>query len=160
MAQLLGLALACDQTRVFNMVFSNSSSSLHNPGGSSSHHLYTHEEAVDPELGYQAMAAAFVEENMRAFAEFVQILDGIDDGDGTLLDHTVVLALGHVVRQDPFRPGHPHDDRGQRRRTAAHRPAREQQRRPGDSRRTHHAAGHGHGGRVLGAPAPCRPRSR
>jgi len=93
MAELLGLALACDQTRVFNMVFTNSFSDLHKAGGSSGHHLYTHEEITDKELGYQVEAASFVEINMEAWSEFLSILKAIPEGDGTLLDNC--LVFGH-----------------------------------------------------------------
>ncbi len=93
MSQLLGMALACDQTRVFNMVFTNSFSNLHRAGGSSGHHLYTHEEITDSELGYQVEAARFVVVNMEAWAEFLSILKSIPEGEGTLLDNC--LVFGH-----------------------------------------------------------------
>src|SRR5690606_22716741 len=46
LSQLLALALACDQTRVFNVVFSSGASSLRRAGSSSNHHQLTHEESV------------------------------------------------------------------------------------------------------------------
>jgi hypothetical protein len=92
MSELLGMALACDQTRVFNMVFTNSFSNLHKAGGSSGHHLYTHEEITDAELGYQVESASFVVINMEAWADFLSILRSIPEGDGTLLDNTLVFA--------------------------------------------------------------------
>lgn len=92
MAKLLALSLACDQTRNFNMVFSNSASSLHRPGEASSHHLYTHEEFTDPDAGIQVETSKFVIENMKAFAAFVKALDAIPEGNGTLLDNTLVFA--------------------------------------------------------------------
>jgi hypothetical protein len=92
MAQLLAMALACDQTRVFNMVFSDSASNLRMPGEQMIHHLMTHEEAVDKELGYQPKAAFFIERSMEAWNSFVTILASIKEGDGTLLDHSLVLA--------------------------------------------------------------------
>jgi hypothetical protein len=92
MARLLGMALACDQTRVFNMVFTNSFSNLHRAGGSSGHHLYTHEEITNKDLGYQVEAASFVEVNMQAWSEFLAILKSIPEGDGSLLDNCLVFA--------------------------------------------------------------------
>jgi hypothetical protein len=92
MTQVLALALACDQTRVFNMVFSDAASSLHMPGSSDTHHTLTHEEARDDELGYQPEATRFVMHSMESWAKFVSILDSIQEGDGTLLDNCLVMA--------------------------------------------------------------------
>ncbi|MCH2172453.1 DUF1552 domain-containing protein [Myxococcota bacterium] len=92
MAQVLALALACDQTRVFNMVFSAGASGLHLPGSSDTHHTLTHEEARDPALGYQPEATRFVIHGMEAWATFVETLESVPEGDGTLLDHSVVMA--------------------------------------------------------------------
>ena len=92
MAQTLALALACDQTRVFNMLFSNRASSLRMPGSSDTHHTLTHEEPRDPQLGYQPRATHFVLKSMEAWATFVATLDAIPEGDGTLLDNCLVMA--------------------------------------------------------------------
>ncbi len=92
MAQTLALALACDQTRVFNMLFSNRASSLRMPGSSDTHHTLTHEEPRDPDLGYQPKATYFVMKSMEAWATFVETLDAIPEGDGTLLDNCLVMA--------------------------------------------------------------------
>ncbi len=92
MARLLALALACDQTRSFNVLFSNSASNLHRSGEASSHHLFTHEEFTDPDLGYQVETSKFVVENMKGWATFVETLASIPEGDGTLLDNTLVMA--------------------------------------------------------------------
>lgn len=92
MARVLALALACDQTRVFNMVFSDAASSLHLPGSSDTHHTLTHEEARDVELGYQPEATRFVLHSMEAFSTFVSILASVREGDGTLLDNCLVMA--------------------------------------------------------------------
>ena len=92
MTQVLALALACDQTRVFNMLFSAGASNLHFPGSSDNHHTLTHEEPRDPELGYQPQATRFVMHSMEAWATFVEILASVPEGDGTLLDNCVVMA--------------------------------------------------------------------
>ena len=92
MTQCLALALACDQTRVFNMVFSAGASGLHMPGSSDTHHTLTHEEAKDPVLGYQPESTRFVMHSMEAWARFVEILASVREGDGTLLDQCAVMA--------------------------------------------------------------------
>ena len=92
MADLLALALACDQTRVFNMVFSYGASNLHKAGNTTGHHQLTHEELVDPELGYQPQATFFVDRSMEAWAAFVGKLAAIEEGDGTLLGNCLVMA--------------------------------------------------------------------
>lgn len=98
LAQILALALACDQTRVFNVVFSAGASRLHTAGSADTHHTLTHEEARDEALGYQPKATAFILRSMEAWARFVEILGSVREGDGTLLDHTVVL--GHSETSD------------------------------------------------------------
>ena len=92
MARLLAMALACNQTRVFNMVFSSSASTLRKEGTSTDHHQLTHEEQIDEKLGYQPDATFFVERSMAAWGTFVRALTEIKEGDGTLLDNTLVLA--------------------------------------------------------------------
>jgi hypothetical protein len=96
MTDVLALALACDQTRVFNMLFSDRASGLRMPGSPDTHHTLTHEEPRDPELGYQPRATFFVQKSMEAWAQFVQALDAVPEGDGTLLDNCLVLALSET----------------------------------------------------------------
>jgi len=91
-AQLLAMALACNQTRVFNLVFSDSASSLRKAASSTTHHQLTHEEQVDEKLGYQPEATRFVEQSMGAWGEFVRTMAEIREGDGTLLDHMLIMA--------------------------------------------------------------------
>ena len=92
MTELLVFALLCDQTRVFNMLFSWGTSELRKSGAQTAHHQYTHDELVDPVLGYQPEATAFVLESMQAWAFFVERLAATPEGDGTLLDNCLVLA--------------------------------------------------------------------
>src|SRR4029078_4351291 len=80
------------QTRVFNLSFNNSSSTLTKLGSTISHHQLTHEEPVDPELGYQPQSTWFVERCMEAFGGFVDTLGAFKEGDGTLLDNCLVVA--------------------------------------------------------------------
>ncbi len=92
MARLLAMALACNQTKVFNMSFNNGASTLTRKGSATSHHQLTHDEAVDPALGYQPESTRFVEDIMKAWGTFVSVLAGMPEGDGTLLDQTLVVA--------------------------------------------------------------------
>jgi hypothetical protein len=92
MTDLLVMALACDQTRVFNMMFNNGASSLTRIGSSITHHQLTHEEVLDNRLGYQPEATYFLTKIMEAWVYFVSALDKVKEGDRTLLDNTLVLA--------------------------------------------------------------------
>lgn len=92
MAQLLAIALACNQTRVFNLNFNNGASSLTKAGSTISHHQLTHEEMIDSNLGFQPESTWFVERCMEAFGTFVDILGQFKEGDGTLLDNSLILA--------------------------------------------------------------------
>lgn len=92
MAQLLVMALACNQTRVFSMALSNAGSNLRKAGEPVSFHELTHEEPVDDKLGYQPKATFFIERSMETFATMLKHLDGVREGAGTLLDHSLILA--------------------------------------------------------------------
>jgi hypothetical protein len=92
MADLVVMALACDQTRVFNMMFNNGASSLTRIGSTITHHQLTHEEPLDNTLGYQPEATYFLTRIMEAWVYFVGALDQVKEGDRTLLDNTLVLA--------------------------------------------------------------------
>ncbi|MEY3465591.1 MAG: DUF1552 domain-containing protein [Steroidobacteraceae bacterium] len=92
MTRLLTMALACNQTRVFNMAFNNALSSLRRPGTAYTHHTLTHEEAVDQQRGYQPEAFWFNCRVMEALASFIAAFDGVREGPGTLLDNTLIFA--------------------------------------------------------------------
>lgn len=92
MADLMVMALACDQTRVFNMMFNNGASSLTRIGSTITHHQLTHEEVLDPKLGYQPEATYFLTKIMDAWVYFIAALDRVKEGDRTLLDNTLVFA--------------------------------------------------------------------
>ncbi|HTJ63737.1 MAG TPA: DUF1552 domain-containing protein [Alphaproteobacteria bacterium] len=91
-AGLLAHALACGQTNVVNVAFSDATSSLRRAGGTQTHHEYSHEEPVDAQLGYQPTLAWFFNEIMGSLAFFLAQLDGIKEGDKTLLDRTIVMT--------------------------------------------------------------------
>ncbi len=92
MTQLVAMALACNQTRAFNVVFSNSSSVLRRNGTNTTHHQLTHEEPIDEKLGYQPEATYYLGRSMAAWGTFLETLAAVREGDGTLLDNSMVLA--------------------------------------------------------------------
>lgn len=92
LAKILAMAVACNQTSVFNMVFSASLSELRKPGENINHHSLSHEEQIDAEFGYQPQTSWFNARSMAALASFIEIVSSIREGDGTLLDNMLVLA--------------------------------------------------------------------
>lgn len=92
MTDLLVMALACNQTKVFNMVCSDSTSALTRTGSERTHHILTHEEPVDPDTGIQPLSSWFVQRSMEEWAYFVGALAKTPEGDGSLLDHSLVYA--------------------------------------------------------------------
>jgi hypothetical protein len=92
LSQLLAIGLATDQTRIFNMAFSEPASTIYMPGDSRPFHQSTHEEPVDETIGYQPVTSKFSTYSMEGFAALLAALDGVKEGNGTLLDHSLVLA--------------------------------------------------------------------
>jgi hypothetical protein len=92
MSKLLAIGLATNQTRVFNMAFSEPASTIFMPGDSQPFHQATHEEPVDGTLGYQPVTSKFSTYSMEGFAALLAALDEVKEGDGTLLDHSLVMA--------------------------------------------------------------------
>lgn len=92
MTELLAMALMCDQSRVFNLNFNNAQSSLTFPGSTVTHHQLTHEEGIDAKLGYQLQVTQFVMRIMQEWGYFLSYMDSQKEGEGTLLDHMLVVA--------------------------------------------------------------------
>jgi hypothetical protein len=92
LAQLLVMALACNQTRVFNIALSTAASNLRRAGTAIAFHELTHEEPIDEKLGYQPKSTFFMERSMETFASLLKLMDSVEEGSGTLLDHSLVLA--------------------------------------------------------------------
>ena len=92
MTQLIVMALACNQTRVFNLVYSDNFSRVRRAGETYTHHVLTHEEQADPKLGYQPTAFWFNCRSMDACAEFISAFANVREGAGTLLDNMLVFA--------------------------------------------------------------------
>ena len=96
MSQILAMAVACNQTRIFNMVFSDNFSHMRRPGQTYTHHLLTHEETWDKELGYQPVAFWFNCKQMDGLATFIDAFANIREGDGTLLDNVLIFAASET----------------------------------------------------------------
>jgi hypothetical protein len=96
MAELMAMAVACDQTRVFNMTYSAAFASTIRPGYDKPHHTCTHEEPVHEELGYQENASYFTRRAMESWVDFVEVFKNIPEGDGTLLDNALILGTTDV----------------------------------------------------------------
>jgi hypothetical protein len=92
MSELLAQALLCNQTKIFNVLLSDTTSNLRRKGSTTTHHTLTHEEPVNPQLGYQEQVAWFATQSMIAFKDFLDALAAIPEGDGTLLDNCLILA--------------------------------------------------------------------
>lgn len=88
---MLAMGLACDQTRVFGHYFSDPVSGILYPGASAGHHDLTHNETGD-----QPEVHAITVQVMEEFAYLLEALDAVEEGDGTLLDHCVVLGTSEV----------------------------------------------------------------
>ena len=92
-AQLAAHALSCGQTRVFNLSMGSGFSRLRSEDNPLTYHVLSHEELVDPATGYQPHCKFLAEQYMDFFRELVQTLDQIKEGEGTLLDRSVVYAF-------------------------------------------------------------------
>ncbi len=100
MMRLIAYALACDQTRVFNLALTNATSRLRFAGDSTIYHGYSHEEAVDPVTGYQVKVSKFAMKCMEGLATAIETLANFKEGDGTLLDRSLMFVCtdtGHAA---------------------------------------------------------------
>lgn len=92
MAQITAMAVACNQTNIFNVVHTSAASEAYLPGDTSIYHSHTHDEPVDPKLGYQIVSDRLATQSFSGYADFLHALNAIKEGDGTLLDNCVVLG--------------------------------------------------------------------
>jgi hypothetical protein len=86
---LLAHALACGQTRVFNVDLL--SLLMRKRGSSMTWHMLTHEEPVDEKLGYQVESTWFINWANSMFADFLRSLDSVREGPGSVLDRSIIL---------------------------------------------------------------------
>ncbi|MCC6915039.1 MAG: DUF1552 domain-containing protein [Rhodospirillaceae bacterium] len=96
MTKLMAMAVACDQTRVFNMAYAGETAATTKAGYEKPHHTATHEEPTDPKLGYQIEVSWFTRRAMENWAEFVATFAGVKEGDGTLLDNCLIYAMSDI----------------------------------------------------------------
>lgn len=86
-SELIALSLACDQTRVFSNWFTATTNNILFAQASAGHHQLTHDEA-----GEQPQVHAIVLQIMECFADMLHTLKSIPEGNGTLLDHSIILG--------------------------------------------------------------------
>ena len=93
MADLVVMAVACDQTRVFSHWFSDPLNNKLFPDATMGHHSLTHDEPGEqPQVN---MVTQFI---MGEFAYMVQQFAAIPEGDETVLDHMVMLATSETSK--------------------------------------------------------------
>lgn len=90
-AELIAMALACDQTRVVTVQWSEPVDNVLYPRATDGHHNQTHNEP-----GGQPEVHDITVQIMEAFSGFLQTLDAVPEGEGTLLDHSLVLGCTDV----------------------------------------------------------------
>jgi len=93
MGKLTAMALACNQTKLFNVVHTSATSEAYLPGDSMIYHSHTHDEAIDEKVGYQVITSKLAGLVFQGYADFVSALDEIKEGDGTLLDNSLVMGF-------------------------------------------------------------------
>ena len=93
MAKLLAMGLACNQSRVFTFVHTSGASETYMQGNNKIYHQITHDEPTDAKLGYQAETSKLAGLVMQGLGAFLAELDAIKEGDGTLLDNSLVMAF-------------------------------------------------------------------
>lgn len=108
-AALLAHALSCGQTRIFNLATGSAFSRMILPDDTTTYHTLTHDEQVDAKTGYQPKCKLLAEASMGFFTDLVQALDSIKEGEGTLLDRTIVYGFTdhgearlHSMKQYPI----------------------------------------------------------
>ncbi len=92
MTDMMLMAVACDQTRVFNMFYAAAFSGTTRAGYDKPHHTATHEEAVDEKLACQPHVSWYTRRAMDEWLYYVQALAKFKEGDGTMLDNVFVYA--------------------------------------------------------------------
>lgn len=104
MSDILVMALACDQTRVFSDWFTTSVNNVLFKGAPAGHHQLTHDEPGD-----QPQVHAILLQIMEELAYLLSALRAVPEGDGTLLDHCAILATtdcsygkAHSVEEYPI----------------------------------------------------------
>jgi len=92
MTDLMLMAVACDQTRVFNMFYAAAFSGTSRTGYDKPHHTATHEEPVDEHEHCQPHVSWYTRRAMDEWVYYVQALANFKEGSGTMLDNVLVYA--------------------------------------------------------------------
>jgi hypothetical protein len=103
-ADLIAMALACDQSRVFSFNYTSPLTNVLFAGAEEGHHNLTHDEPGD-----QPQVADIAKQVITEYAYLVSALRNIPEGDETLLDHCCVVAASetsegrtHALDEMPF----------------------------------------------------------
>ena len=91
MSDLVTMAMACDLTRVLSFWFTRPVSNVLFPDITAGHHQLTHDEPGD-----QPQVNRIVISIMEDFAYFLESLRSVPEGDGTLLDNSIILGTSDV----------------------------------------------------------------
>jgi hypothetical protein len=90
-SDILALALACDQTRVFGNYFSSPVNNILFEGAPAGHHQLTHDEP-----GEQPEVHKITVQCVEALAYQIEAIRKIEEGSGTLLDNCIVLGTSEI----------------------------------------------------------------
>ena len=91
LCDIIALALACDQTRVFSNCFTAPLNNHLFTGAIAGHHQLTHDEAGDqPEVHKITLQC------MEALAYQIEALQKVEEGAGTLLDSCVIFGTSEI----------------------------------------------------------------
>lgn len=93
--RLAALSFSCDLTRVVLVVCNLPDEDFDVPSGVNFHQDIAHEAASDPEAN--RLMTDFNIAHARHFATLLEHLDGISDGNGTLLDNTITTWLTELA---------------------------------------------------------------
>ncbi len=88
---IVAMALACDQTRIFSHWFHHPVGNVLFPGAPDGHHNLTHDEPGD-----QPWVDAITRMCLDEYRYLVETLAGVAEGDGTLLDSCAVLGTTEI----------------------------------------------------------------
>lgn len=91
MAALFAHAMACGQTHVGHLSFGGSLSNLRRAGSQQTFHMFSHEEQIDPALGYQKEFEWFSNQATEALFDFARAFESYKEGKGNLLDRSLIM---------------------------------------------------------------------
>ena len=91
LTDLLVMALACDQTRVFSHQLTHRVDNWVFPDTDAGHHQLTHDEP-DP----QPQVSVVVKQVMDEYRYMIEAMEAVPEGDGTLLSNSLMVATSGV----------------------------------------------------------------